>query len=146
MVHKQVHPAVRAGFTLMEMLVVVAILVVLAGVGGIYYMRYLDEAKQDAARIQVMNLTKAAETFRAASWNTDNAFPSSLEELARPQGGVAPYLELSALVDPWGRPYQYQYPGQHNTLKPDIWSDGPRPGDPASVIGNWSAMEGIGGR
>ena len=46
----------RAGFTLMELLVVVALLVVLAGTGGVIYMNYLEGAKEDVAKSQVQVL------------------------------------------------------------------------------------------
>lgn len=126
----------RAGFTLMEVLVVVAILVVLAGTGGVIYIRYLDDAKKDQARIQVQTLTKAAETFQIRNGD----YPPSLALLAQPQAdGSKPYLEQTALIDPWGRPYEYAHPGQHHALtgKPDVWSHGPNPGDPNGAIGNW---------
>ena len=47
---RETRAAARAAFTLMEMLVVVAILVVLAGAGGVIYMRYLEDARRDTAK------------------------------------------------------------------------------------------------
>jgi type II secretory pathway pseudopilin PulG len=121
----------------MEILVVVAILVVLAGTGGVYYIRYLDGAKRDAAHSQIKVLDDVVQTY----YINNNDYPASLDILAQPQGdGARPYLEQNALVDPWGRKYQYAHPGSRNTMtgKPDIWTDGPRPGDQAGQIGNWS--------
>jgi general secretion pathway protein G len=44
--------------------------------------------------------------------------------------------------DPWGRQYQYRYPGQHNKDRPDIWSMGKDGQDgTADDIGNWSNEE-----
>jgi general secretion pathway protein G len=129
----------RAAFTLMEMLVVVAILVVLAGTGGVIYMRYLEDAKKDQARIQVRMLTQVCETYQVKYGD----FPPSLAVLTQPgEDGSRPYLEPSALFDPWQREYQYVVPGQHHQLtgKPDIWSLGPRVGDPTGVVGNWSGQ------
>src|SRR4051812_17072355 len=95
---------VRVGFTLMEVLVVVAILVVLAGTGGVVYIRYLEDAKKDQARIQLQAPTTAVETYQVKNGD----YPASLAALTQPQpDGSKPYLEPSALVDPWGRPYQY---------------------------------------
>lgn len=146
MVLRKRRSAVRHGFTLMEILVVVAILVVLAGTGGVYYMKYLDDAKKDVARTQVRTaLTQAADAYYIKYGD----YPQSLQSLTQPtpDGGKAS-LEPSALRDPWGREYQYAYPGQHHTStgKPDIWSTGPRPGDPNGMIGNWDATQGAGGQ
>lgn len=133
----------RLGFTLMEVLVVVAILVVLAGTGGVIYMRYLDDAKKDTARMQTQTLGQVVDTYYLKKGD----YPQSLEMLTQSLDGGPPYLEPSALIDPWGRQYQYAHPGQHhvNTGKPDIWSAGPRPGDAAGIIGNWSMTQGVGG-
>lgn len=125
----------RAGFTLMEVLVVVAILVVLAGTGGVIYMNYLKGAKEDVARSQVQALSQAADIYKM----NNGDYPPNLAMLTQPQpNGKAATLEPSALIDPWGREYSYQYPGQHhqNTAKPDIWSAGE---DGNTMIGNWSA-------
>jgi general secretion pathway protein G len=127
---------VRTGFTLMEMLVVVAILVVLAGAAVPIYMNYLENAKKDRAKVDVRTLAEACQAFQAQH----GELPASLEVLTQPQAdGQLATLETSSLLDPWFRPYQYQAQGQHNaaTGKPDIWSQGPRPGDPNSIIGNW---------
>jgi general secretion pathway protein G len=123
----------REGFTLMELLVVVAILVVLAGTGGMIYMAYLDNARRDTARLQVKTtLTQAVEAYNIRY----GEYPASLLVLAQmqPDGGK-PFLEEHGLVDPWGRPYEYDPQGTNNGgLKPDIWSNGP---DGANPIGNW---------
>lgn len=129
--------AVRAGFTLMEVLVVVAILVVMAGTGGVIYMRFLDDAKKDRAKMDVQSLTTAVEAYMVRYGD----YPPSLAALTQPMpDGSSPSLEVGALIDPWNRQYQYAAPGQHHPLtgKPDIWSDGPMVGNAAGLIGNWS--------
>jgi hypothetical protein len=63
--------------------------------------------------------------------------PESLKALAekQPDGGPA-YLEVQALTDPWGNPFQYDPTGPQNKgEKPDVWSQGP-PGA-KTPIGNW---------
>ena len=125
----------RAGFTLMELLVVVALLVVLAGTGGVIYMNYLEGAKEDVAKSQVQVLTEAAQMYQIKT----GSYPPDLNTLTQPTAdGKAASLEVSALIDPWQRPYQYQYPGQHHPgqNKPDVWSTGP---DGNTQIGNWAA-------
>jgi general secretion pathway protein G len=133
----------RLAFSLMEVLVVVAIMVILALSGGVIYMRYLDDAKKDRARIDVETLSKAVEGY-----SLKHGYPATLDILCQPTpDGGRPYLDPSALVDPWGQPYQYAYPGTHNAMngKPDVWSLGPRIGDQNGIIGNWSIMAGAGG-
>jgi prepilin-type N-terminal cleavage/methylation domain-containing protein len=94
--------ASRKAFTLTEMLIVVAIIVVLAGSGTIIYFNVFKSAKTDVARAHIKNtLVKAVQTYRLK--NKSNQPPSSLAELVQ-----AGYLEESALIDPFGNPYQYQ--------------------------------------
>jgi general secretion pathway protein G len=137
--------AERGGFTLMEMLVVMAILVVLAGTAVPIYLRYLDEAKKDRARVDVKTLTEVVETYKL-KWGD---YPLALAVLAQPtQDGGLPYVEATSLLDPWGHEYQYNAHGSHNAHvgKPDIWSLGQRVNDPNGIIGNWSASRGVGGQ
>jgi general secretion pathway protein G len=129
---------VRAAFTLMEVLVVVAIIIVLAGAGGVIYMRYLDDAKKDRARIDLKALSDAVNTYKAQHGD----LPLSLEQLTQrtADGGTA-YIEIAALIDPWGRPYVYEPQNLHQlTGKPHLYSDGPVPGDPSSRISSWAAV------
>jgi general secretion pathway protein G len=124
----------RAGFSLMELLVVVAILVVLAGVGGVVYLNIQESNYKDAARIQIKNLENTCKLYKSKFGD----FPESLEALTTEMpNGDGPMLEPSALRDPWGRQYQYTPQSQGAIYqKPEIWSDGPRPGDPNSRISN----------
>jgi general secretion pathway protein G len=126
----------RDAFTLMELLVVVAILVVLAGVGGYYYIKHLDEAKVSTAKLQVQELTKAVEAY----YVKNNAYPTNLSALTeKEQDGSRPYLEPDALKTPWGTSYQYDASGPNNGgNKPDIWAEGPG----GVKIGNWSQGRG----
>jgi general secretion pathway protein G len=128
----------------MEMLVVVAILVVLAGASVPIYMRFLEESKVNRAKADVRTIAQAVEAFYLANGD----FPATLAELTQPRlDGSLPYLPIEALLDPWNREYQYAPQGQHNAMygKPDVWSLGPRPADPNGIIGNWSALQGAGG-
>src|SRR5207237_5749887 len=54
----------RAAFTLMEVLVVAAIIVILAGSGAVLYTNYLDTAKEKTAYMTITELSKAAETYK----------------------------------------------------------------------------------
>jgi len=127
----------RAAFTLMEMLVVVAIIVALAGIGGYFLMGAMSSAEKDIARIQVRGpLTDAVKTYylRHKQW------PQSLQILLQvDQKTGQPYLEeQSAIIDPWGKEYQYNPAGTNNGgRRPDIWTNDPTTGE---EIGNWTPL------
>lgn len=70
-----------------------------------------------------------------------SSYPPSLQALIQPPANApdsqkwkGPYLEKGLPLDPWGNPYQYQCPGQHNPGSYDLWSTGP---DGVKIIGNW---------
>ncbi len=112
----------RHAFTLMEMLVVVAIIVALAGIGGFFFMGQLGQSQKDIAATQVKALTQACEMYEAKM----NTRPASLAVLLeRDQTtGAGPWLKTKdALIDPWGQPYQYLAEGnKNNHIQPDIWT------------------------
>ena len=108
---------VRAGFTLMEVMVVVAIILVLAGVGGVVYMRHLDDANEAKAKLDLKALSNAVEMYKSRT----GRFPDSLQVLAQARADGAAYIEEDHLFDPWEQPYRYD-PGQMHptTRKPLI--------------------------
>jgi general secretion pathway protein G len=132
----------QAGFTLMELLVVLAILGLLASLVGPQVLNQLGGAKSKTAGIQIKDLEQAAEMF-----NLDvGRYPSSdegLDALVNKPAGVAgwngPYLK-SVPLDPWNREYQYKYPGERSDI--DIFSygkNGSLGGDGEDAdIGNWN--------
>jgi hypothetical protein len=93
------------------------------------------EGKVAAAKSQLRDLTKALDAFKGAA----GEYPPALQALAEPQEGRAPLVAASALVDPWGQPYQYNPLGPENQGKrPDVWTVRPG-GDGSATIGNWMA-------
>lgn len=144
MVSRQRRVIVRAGFTLMEVLVVVAIIVILAAGAGVIYTRYLDDARVDQARISVLALSQTIERYNTRYGD----FPPDLSVLVTSMDGGRPYLEEKALRDPWGSPFQYDKEGPKNGgIKPDICSLGSSRGtNPNTVIGNWPVSAGVGGQ
>jgi len=107
--------ASSAGFTLVELLVVLAILTLLAGLVGPRVLGQLGGAKSKTAAVQIADIDKALELFKLDV----GRFPSTEEGLKalaeRPAsvstGWAGPYLRGTIPNDPWGKPYKYQGPG-----------------------------------
>jgi len=123
----------------MEMLIVVAIIVALAGIGGYYLLGAGEDAKKGAAQAQVKGpLTQAVKTYKLKH----GQWPQSLDVLLNKDAKGGPYLETQdALTDPWSQKYQYDVTGSMNSAAnpnihtPDIWTVHP---DSQEKIGNWA--------
>jgi general secretion pathway protein G len=94
----------RSGFTLLEILVVVAIIVMLAGVGGYYVMGQYDQSKVKKAIIDAKGLALQVDTFKLKH----DRLPSSLQELSVAVEDTPPLLPADKLLDPWGKQYEYE--------------------------------------
>lgn len=106
-------PRRTAGFTLIEILVVLVILGLLAGLVGPRLFGKVDSSKVKTAETQVKMLKTALQTFRLDV----GRFPTTDEGLAalaaKPEGSdlpawAGPYLDEALPQDPWGHPYQYR--------------------------------------
>ena len=99
----------RAAFTLLEVLVVVAILVILAGVGVAATTRYLEDARKSKAQTSCAGISQAISAYMMAPAN-DGSPPSSPQDLLSPPWGGTGYLKNGAadLKDPWGNDYQME--------------------------------------
>lgn len=112
----------QRGFTLVELLLVLVILALIAGLVLPGIIGKAESAKAKAASSQISRISMSVESFYLDTGNT----PSSLDELVNEPSGVSgwngPYIKNSLLKDPWGQPYQYQVPGEHGDF--DIQSFG----------------------
>ncbi len=106
-----------AGFTLVELLVVLAILGLIAAIAVPQTIGYLGRAKSKTAGIQIENLGAALDLYRldVGRYPSDS---EGLEALVNPPGDVrnwaGPYIKKeTGLLDPWDKPYQYRFPGQN---------------------------------
>lgn len=132
------------GFTLVELLVVLAIIGMLAGLVGPAVLNQLGGAKSKSAQVQISDFEQAAEIFKLDV----GRFPTTeegLEALVRQPGNVVgwngPYLKRNNIPeDPWKRAYQYRFPGEQGEF--DIYSFGadgsPGGEDENADVGNWN--------
>jgi len=135
--------AVR-GFTLLEILVVLAIIGLVAGLAISKVGNIFDGAKIDTARLFVNTSVKLP--LSAYKFSVGD-FPSTADGLqaliTQPSRGAAnwrgPYLEGGKVpLDPWQEPYQYAFPGVRNKGSFDIWSKGPdKQSGTEDDVGNW---------
>jgi general secretion pathway protein G len=99
------------GFTLLELLVVVAIIGVLAGYVGPRYFSQIGKSEVNAARAQIDALEKALDQYRIDTGAYPNAQAGLGALLAPPSSEpkwAGPYLKKALPPDPWGRPYVYR--------------------------------------
>ncbi len=114
------------GFSLIELLVVLAIIALLGAVVGPQVMKYLGGAKTETARMQIEEFGAALDLY----YLDNGRYPGSREGLealilAPTDAGRwnGPYLKKRQLpTDPWGHPYHYVSPGQHGPY--DVYSYG----------------------
>ena len=132
----------QRGFTLMELLAVLAILGLLMSLVGPRVLNQLGGAKTKTAGIQIKDLEQSLEMYKLDV----GRFPSTEEGLAalvKKPGNAAgwngPYLKSDVPLDPWKREYHYKYPGDNGEL--DIYSygqDGQAGGESEDAdVGNW---------
>jgi general secretion pathway protein G len=134
----------EAGFTLIEMLVVITIIAMIMALVAPRVLNYLGESKIKAAKIQIESLGSALDLY----YLDEGHYPTSSEGLValvqRPENSPTwngPYLKGGFVPnDPWGNPYVYRSPGEHGPY--DIISygpDGQRAGlDSASAVVSWA--------
>jgi general secretion pathway protein G len=112
-----------AGMTLLEIMVVMVILGMIAGLVGVAVLGQLEEAKKREARIQIQNFATPLKLYKLDFGD----YPSTsdgLNVLASPPGNKNPYMD-SIPRDPWGRDYVYVSPGNNSNVGYEVESYGP---------------------
>ena len=119
------------GFTLLELLVVVAIIGLLVGYVAPRYFSQVGKSEVQVARAQIDALEKALDQFRLDV----RRYPSAEEGLAalmsRPGAEAkwaGPYLRRAVPSDPWGHPYVYRVPGRNGEFEILSYGRDGRPG------------------
>ncbi len=127
------------GFTLVELLLVLMILALIGGLVLPGLIGRAEGAKVKAAASQVSRLSMAVESYYLDTGQTPESLQQLVEDSGKDKGWNGPYVKPSSLKDPWGRDYEYVFPGEHGEF--DIFSlgaDGQPGGDGKnSDINSW---------
>jgi general secretion pathway protein G len=130
------------GFTLLELLVVMVIIGLLAGIVAPQYFAQIGKSSTKVAHAQIESLGQALDQYRidVGRYPTQDQGLAALHEappnVAKWRG---PYLKRAVPTDPWGRAYQYLQPGQHGEYDlSSLGSDGQPGGDgDAADVSSW---------
>jgi general secretion pathway protein G len=131
------------GFTLIELLLVLVILAVLAAVVVPKFTKRSEQARIAAAKTDIANLETVLDAFEVDVGRyptTEEGLRALMEPPSNAKDWKGPYLKRPVVNDPWGNPYVYRCPGQHNTSSYDLLSFGPDGQEGGGDdIDNWSA-------
>lgn len=114
----------QRGFTLLELLVVLVILGMLAGLVGPKVMKYLGGARSDSAKLQIQNLSEVLDMYKLGVGRyptTDEGLDALVTQPSGASNWAGPYIKKLP-KDPWGHDYQYKSPGEHGEF--DVYSLG----------------------
>lgn len=140
--------SVRRGFSLVELMIVLAILVLLAGLVLPRLLGSQDKADRQATQTQISSFESALDMYKIDNRsfpNTEDGLAALLkapEDEGRAKNWDGPYMD-ELPTDPWGNPYSYEYPPTEGAKDaPHIWSNGPD-GESGTEddIQNWSSSE-----
>ena len=134
--------ALRA-FTVLEIMVVIAIIGMLVGLTVTNLDKLLGDSKTDLAGVFVKSSIKVPLQQYSMHMGDYPTTAEGLQALITAPANKAdrwrgPYLQENKIPeDPWKRPYQYRYPGTHNKNGYDVFSFGPDGIENENDIGNW---------
>ena len=131
-----------AGFTLLELLVVMVIIGLLVGYVGPKYFSQIGKSEVKAARAQINALGKALDQFRLDNGHypsTEEGLVALVERPADEAKWDGPYLSKAVPPDPWGNPYVFVLPGEHGEYDLLSYGKDGKPGGEGenADIGNW---------
>jgi len=127
----------EGGFTLLELMIVIAILGLLASVATPPLLRYLDSSKSSTAKIEIQSLGAALDLYAFENGRyptTQEGLKALLEKPSAAAHWNGPYLKRPDMInDPWGKIFFYRAPGHHGAY--DLYSAGPEGTDPGDNAG-----------
>ena len=134
-----------AGFTLLELLVVIVIIGLLAGLVAPRYFDQVGKSNTKIASAQINSLEKALDQFRldvGAYPTTEQGLPALFVKPNGVEKWQGPYLKKPAPPDPWGRSYRYKSPGDHGDYDlASLGADGQVGGTGENVdVSNWEPL------
>lgn len=141
-IHSPSRPRRSAGFTLVELVIVITIITVLSGSGIYLIIGFIDDAKYQRVDSDIKALDLAIKSYERNNYFKPPTQEQGLAALVeRPSGEPQPerwraYLD-EAMKDPWGADYQYRFPAQKSTKKYDLFSLGEDGVESEDDIGNW---------
>ena len=129
--HNSLRLKKQKGFTLVEILIVLALIGIVAGLAMSNLGEIFGGGKVKAAQTWV---NSTGEAYVTSYFALVGEYPKSLADLKSPPPGTPPFVKrMSDLQDPWGKEYVYQYPGTQNPGSFDISTTAPD----GTIIGNW---------
>lgn len=133
----------QRGFTLLEILVVVVIIGLLAGIVAPRLFKSVTKSEVTTAKAQIESLGKALDQYRLDIGHypsTQQGLAALTHKPAEESRWDGPYLKKDAPLDPWGNPYVYRYPSEHGAdFDLSSWGADRAPGgtgDGADIV-NW---------
>ena len=131
-----------AGFTLLELLVVMVIIGLLASYVAPKYMSQIGKSEVKAAKAQIDALEKSLDQYRIDTGHYPNQQQGLAALVTRPSDETkwdGPYLRKGLPLDPWGNAYQYKIPGEKIDFELLSYGKDGQPGGTAEAadIGNW---------
>ena len=122
----KVKPLSESGFTLLELLVVLGIIAMLAGIVGPQVMKHMGESKTKAAKVQIEDLAATLDMYKldVGSYpSSDEGLKALIETPDSSKRWNGPYLRKSKIpLDPWQQEYHYVSPGEHGKF--DLYTFG----------------------
>ena len=112
MQHRRALPTAQGGFSLIEILIVVALIALIAGMVANQVFGGQDKARFNLAKTQISSLAADVEQFELDT----GALPQRLDDLVKEPGGakgwLGPYAREKDLKDPWNTPIEFRVPGK----------------------------------
>ncbi|VGO19432.1 type II secretion system protein GspG [Pontiella sulfatireligans] len=123
------HMSRRSGFTMIEIILVVVIIGILAGIAVPRMGGKTEKAKLSQASANITALGMAIQEYEIVNGD----YPSSLEGLLDESKG-GPFMEKKSIpTDPWGAPFTFAAPGSHNSHTFDLSCTSPK----GTLVNNW---------